>query len=53
MHQPKQEEQSIQINSPLQPGKESRVNMHEKNSNMVPSMAVYEDDGENVDDSYN
>ena len=27
--------------------------MHEKNSNMGPNMASYEDDGENVDDSFN
>lgn len=53
MHQPKQEEQSIQINSPLQPGKESRVNMHEKNNNMAASVAEFDDDRENIDDSYN
>ena len=60
MHEPKHEEQDIQINSPMHAPKESRVNLSKKNSNMG-AMVDYNmkdteadvgGDGENVDDSY-
>ena len=63
MHEPKHEEQNIQINSPMHASKESRVNLSQKNSSMMgppdfKTKNAQEDDeigggdGENVDDTY-
>lgn len=60
MHEPKHEEQNIQINSPMHASKESRVNLSQKNSSMTgpadfKTKNVEDDengDGENVDDTY-
>lgn len=57
MHEPKHEEQNIQINSPMHVGKESKVNLSKKNSGMGGPFVKNTDedeggDGENVDDSY-
>ena len=53
LHEPKREEQNIQINSPMHTQKESMLNLSQKNRNMgMKSKAEEHGDGENVDDSY-